>query len=79
MFKRQSNFKHSVRVRSRVWVRVRFRVGFRVRGSGLGLVRFRVRVRVMVIKSDIENNIWRHLLNILNDRIVEVLRFSVTF
>ena len=30
-------------------------------GSGLGL-----------LNCDIENYIWRHLLNILNDRIVEV-------
>ena len=33
-------------------------------GLGLGLLRFRVRVRVKV--SDFQNNIWRHLLNILN-------------
>ena len=39
-------------------------------GLGLGL-------ELWLLNCDIENNIWRHLLNILNDRIVEVLRFSV--
>ena len=38
-------------------------------GLGLGL-------ELWLLNCEIENNIWRHLLNILNDRIVEVLRFS---
>ena len=41
-------------------------------GLGLGL-------ELWLLNCDFENNIWHHLLNILNDRIVEVLRFSVTF
>ena len=40
-------------------------------GLGLGL-------GLRLLNCDIENNKWRHLPNILNDRIVEVLRFSVT-
>ena len=74
MFKTLSNFKHFIRVRFRVWVRVRFRVRVGL-GLGLGL---RLRLGLRLLNSDVENNKWRHLLNILNDRIVEVLRFSVT-
>ena len=77
MFKRLSNFKHSIRVRFRVWVRVRFRVSWLGLGLGLGLGSG-LGLGLGLANCDIENNIWRHLLNILNNRIVEVLRFSVT-
>ena len=42
-------------------------------GLGSGL-----RLGLRLMNCDFENNKWRHLLNILNDRIVGVLRFSVT-
>ena len=47
VFKRLSNFKHSIRVRFRVWVRVRFRARFRVRCGVRFRIRFRVRIRVI--------------------------------
>ena len=52
-------------------------------GSRLGLVlilitfkMFTFNLTQLKVNQDFENNIWRHLLNILNDIIVEVLRFS---
>ena len=50
-------FLRAKMVSSSNFVNVKVRVRFMVR------VRFRVRVRVKV--SDFQNNIWRHLLNIL--------------
>ena len=50
VFKKLSNFKHSIRVRFRVWVRVRFRVRFTVRFRVRVMVMVRFRVRVRVIK-----------------------------
>ena len=70
-------------VRARVRFRVRFRFRFRFThslthlglelGLGLGL-----EFGLGLFNCDFENNIWRHLLNIFKDRIVEVLGFSVT-
>ena len=52
-------------------------------GLGLGLVLLLITLKNFnfthiqpKVNRDFENNIWRHLLNIINDRIVEV-RFSV--
>ena len=52
-------------------------------GLGLGLVLLLITLKKFIftqtqpkVNRDFENNIWRHLLNIINDRIVEV-RFSV--
>ena len=44
----------------------------------MNVIRYSLRITLGLLNCDFENNIWRHLLNILNDRIVEVLRFSVT-
>ena len=71
MFKKLSNFKHSIRLGLGFGLGLGLGLGLgSVLGLGLGL-------RLGLLSCDIENNIWRHLLNILNDRIVEVLRFSV--
>ena len=43
----------------------------------LTLKRFIFTHTQLKVNRHFENNIWRHLLNIINDRIVEVLRFSV--
>ena len=59
------NFKHSVRVRFSVRVRISFTFNHTQK------VHFCFNRTQLKINQDFENNIWRHLLNIINARIVD--------